>query len=123
MKHLKGCRLTRRAGCLPTAALIWSPACAAYLNVEPTPVGWRDWTVAVGLLSAIPYWFILRAECDSVGRRADSYHSTRLVLNLATYVIAFVFLRTIYVEVRNLIGSNGPANGGHSAHPLTPPAA
>jgi small neutral amino acid transporter SnatA (MarC family) len=54
------------------------------------------WTVGVGLLSAIPYWFILRAEYDSVDRRAESYHSTRLVLNLATYVIAFLFFATIY---------------------------
>jgi len=54
------------------------------------------WTVAVGLLSVIPYWFILRAEYDSVDRRAESYHSTRLVLNLATYVIAFLFFATIY---------------------------
>jgi hypothetical protein len=54
------------------------------------------WTVGIGLLSAIPYWFILRAEYDSVDRRAESYHSTRLVLNLATYVIAFLFFATIY---------------------------
>ena len=54
------------------------------------------WTVAVGLLSVIPYWFILRAEYDSVDRRAESYHSTRLVLNLATYVVAFLFFATIY---------------------------
>ena len=54
------------------------------------------WTVAAGLLSAVPFWFILRAEYDSVDRRAASYQSTRLVLNLATYVIAFLFFATIY---------------------------
>jgi small neutral amino acid transporter SnatA (MarC family) len=54
------------------------------------------WTVGVGLLSVIPFWFILRAEYDSVDRRAASYQSTRLVLNLGTYVIAFLFFATIY---------------------------
>ena len=54
------------------------------------------WTVAVGLLSVIPFWFILRAEYDSVDHRAASYQSTRLVLNLTTYVIAFLFFATIY---------------------------
>jgi len=55
-----------------------------------------DWTVAVGLLSAVPFWAILRAEHDSVDRRAKTYQSTRLILNLATYVIAFLFFATIY---------------------------
>jgi hypothetical protein len=54
------------------------------------------WTVAVGLLSAVPFWFILRAEYDSVDRHAPAYQSTRLVLNLTTYVIAFLFFATIY---------------------------
>jgi Protein of unknown function (DUF5656) len=54
------------------------------------------WTVAVGLASAVPYALILRAEYDSVDPRADNYHATRLVLNLATYVIAFLFFATIY---------------------------
>ncbi len=55
-----------------------------------------DWTIAVGLLSVIPFWAILRAEHDSVDRRAKTYQSTRLILNLATYVIAFLFFATIY---------------------------
>ena len=55
-----------------------------------------DWTVAVGLLSAVPFWAILRAEHDSVDHRAKTYQSTRLILNLATYVIAFLFFATIY---------------------------
>jgi len=55
-----------------------------------------DWTIGVGLLSAVPFWAILRAEHDSVDRRAKTYQSTRLVLNLATYVIAFLFFATIY---------------------------
>jgi hypothetical protein len=63
------------------------------------------WTVAVGLLSVVPYWFILRAEYDSVDRRAESYQSTRLVLNLATYVVAFLFFATIYDFDLNLLTS------------------
>ncbi|MCH7616388.1 MAG: hypothetical protein IIB18_00775 [Chloroflexi bacterium] len=53
-------------------------------------------TVAIGLLSVIPFWAILRAEYESVDRLAPSYQSTRLVLNIATYVTAFLFYATIY---------------------------
>ena len=49
-----------------------------------------------GCCRSIPYWFILRAEYDRSTGGAESYHSTRLVLNLATYVIAFLFFATIY---------------------------
>lgn len=64
------------------------------------------WTVAVGLLSAVPFWAILRAEYDSVDRGAATYQSTRLVLNLATYVIAFLFFATIYDFELSLLASS-----------------
>ena len=54
------------------------------------------WTIAVGLLSAGPFWAILKAEYDCVDRRSPSYQSTRLILNIATYVTAFLFYATIY---------------------------
>jgi len=54
------------------------------------------WTIAAGLLSVIPYWFILRAEYESVDRDSPRYHYHRLILNLATYVIAFLFFSTMY---------------------------
>jgi hypothetical protein len=54
------------------------------------------WTIAAGLLSVVPYWMILRAEYESVDRSSPSYHYHRLILNLATYVIAFLFFSTIY---------------------------
>lgn len=54
------------------------------------------WTIAVGLASAVPYWAILRAEYESVDRKAPGYQSARLVLNVATYVTAFLFFATIY---------------------------
>jgi hypothetical protein len=54
------------------------------------------WTIAIGLLSVIPYWAVLRAEYESVDRAAETYQSTRLVLNVATYVVAFLFFATIY---------------------------
>ncbi len=54
------------------------------------------WTIAVGLLSVIPYWLILRCEYESVDRRAPHYQTTRLVLNGATYVISFLFFATFY---------------------------
>jgi hypothetical protein len=54
------------------------------------------WTIAAGLLSAIPYWFILRAEYESVDHTSPSYHYHRLILNGATYIIAFLFFSTIY---------------------------
>ncbi|MDO8614915.1 MAG: hypothetical protein Q7T33_04150 [Dehalococcoidia bacterium] len=54
------------------------------------------WTIAAGLLSAGPYWAILHAEYASVDRKAPHFQLTRLVLNVATYVIAFLFFATIY---------------------------
>ena len=54
------------------------------------------WTIIVGLTSVIPYWAILRAEYESVDRASDDYHYHRLILNIATYVIAFLFFATIY---------------------------
>jgi len=53
-------------------------------------------TVGIGLVSVIPFWAILRAEYESVDRRAASYQSTRLVLNIVTYIVAFLFFATIY---------------------------
>jgi len=54
------------------------------------------WTIAAGLLSVVPYWFILRAEYESVDRDDQNYHYHRLILNFATYVIALFFFLTIY---------------------------
>jgi len=64
------------------------------------------WTIVVGLASVIPYWIILRAEYESVDRdprlikflrwELDTYDFARLILNIATYVIAFLFFSTIY---------------------------
>jgi len=54
------------------------------------------WTIGAGLLSGVPFWAILQAEYESVDRDSASYQKTRLVLNLATYVIAFLFFATIY---------------------------
>jgi hypothetical protein len=54
------------------------------------------WTLAAGLASVVPFWFILRAEYESVARESDDYHYHRLILNIATYVIAFLFFATIY---------------------------
>lgn len=54
------------------------------------------WTVLAGLLSAVPYWAILRAEYESVDKSSPGYQSTRLVLNMATYVIAFLFFAAMY---------------------------
>lgn len=54
------------------------------------------WTVVVGLGSAVPYWLVLRAEYESVDRMTEAYHYHRLILNIATYVIAFLFFATIF---------------------------
>lgn len=54
------------------------------------------WNVAVGLLSIVPFWLILRAEYESVVPESPHYQSARLVLNGATYIIAFLFFATIY---------------------------
>src|SRR3970282_341326 len=43
------------------------------------------WTLAAGLLSAVPFWAILHAEYTSVDRKSPNYQSGRLVLHVATY--------------------------------------
>lgn len=63
------------------------------------------WTIAVGLLSVVPFWAVLRAEYESVDRASETYQSTRLVLNVATYVVAFLFFATIYDFELSLIAS------------------
>ncbi len=54
------------------------------------------WTIGFGLLSALPYWLILRAEYESVDPESGGFQLSRLVLNGATYIIAFLFFATIY---------------------------
>lgn len=53
-------------------------------------------SLALGLLSVIPYWAILYGEYESVDRDDVNYHAARLVLNIATYFIAFLFFVTIF---------------------------
>jgi hypothetical protein len=54
------------------------------------------WTIAAGVLSVIPYWLILWAEYGSVDRASPRYHLHRLILNGATYIIAFLIFSTMY---------------------------
>lgn len=54
------------------------------------------WTVGVGVASVVPFWMILRAEYESVVPDSQHFQAARLVLNGATYVIAFLFFATIY---------------------------
>jgi hypothetical protein len=54
------------------------------------------WSLLAGVGAAIPFAFVLQAEYDSVDRRAGPYGRARLILNIATYVIAFLFYATIY---------------------------
>jgi len=61
------------------------------------------WTIGAGLASVVPFWFILRSEYESVDRGADAYHYHRLILNGATYIIAFLFFSTIYDFDLNLV--------------------
>ena len=80
-----------------TALFLFVPALftlAMGLFLEEVAEGY--WTLAAGLLAAIPFWAILHAEYTSVDRRSPGYQSARLVLNVATYVIAFLFFATIY---------------------------
>lgn len=56
----------------------------------------NDWTIALGALSIVPFWLILWAEQESVDHASDMYHWARGVLNLATYLTAFLFFATLY---------------------------
>ncbi len=54
------------------------------------------WSVPAGLAAAVPFAIVLQAEYNSVDRRQHAYGGARLTLNVATYVIAFLFYATIY---------------------------
>ncbi len=54
------------------------------------------WTLAAGLLAGVPFAAIIQAEYSTVNRKSENYVSARLILNVATYVIAFLFFATIY---------------------------
>ncbi len=54
------------------------------------------WTLAAGPLAGLPFWAIVYSEYASVDRRMPQYQPARLVLNVATYVTAFLFFATIY---------------------------
>ncbi|HVP05612.1 MAG TPA: hypothetical protein VMT90_08055 [Dehalococcoidia bacterium] len=54
------------------------------------------WNVGVGVASVVPFWAILRAEYESVDLESPHFQTARLVLNGATYVIAFLFFATIF---------------------------
>jgi len=54
------------------------------------------WSVPAGIGAAVPFAVVLQAEYNSVDRRLPAYGGARLILNIATYVIAFLFYATIY---------------------------
>ena len=54
------------------------------------------WSLLAGLGAAIPFAIVLQAEYNSVDRRLPAYAGARLILNIATYVIAFLFYAAIY---------------------------
>ena len=54
------------------------------------------WAVPAGLASAVPFGAVLQAEYNSVDSRMKVYGGARLILNITTYVIAFLFYATIY---------------------------
>lgn len=56
----------------------------------------KDWTIVLGVLSVAPFWLILWAEQESVDHTSDMYHWARGVLNVATYLTAFLFFATLY---------------------------
>ncbi len=73
------------------------------LGIFLQDVAHGHWTIAAGLLSAIPYWAILRAEYESIDRASPNFQPTRLVLNAATYVTAFLFFAAVYHFDLNLV--------------------
>ena len=64
------------------------------LFLEETVEGY--WTVPAGFLAGLPFGMLLQAEYNSVDTKADTYHTSRFVLNTATYLAAFLFYATIY---------------------------
>jgi hypothetical protein len=67
---------------------------SAGLFLEEVATGY--WSVLAGVGAAVPFAIVLQAEYNSVDRRFRAYAGARLILNIATYVIAFLFFATIY---------------------------
>jgi hypothetical protein len=68
-----------------------------------------SWTFVLGLASVVPYWAVLQAEYESVDRAAGTYHSTRLILNIVTYIVAFLFFATIFDFDMSLVATASAA--------------
>jgi len=66
---------------------------AVGLFLEETAEGY--WTVPAGLLAALPFAILVQAEYNSVQPGSEAYQTARFYLNIATYLIAFLFYATI----------------------------
>jgi hypothetical protein len=76
---------------------------AAGLFLEEAATGY--WTIPTGLLTAVAFGYILQAEYNSVHHKAKAYPIARLVLNVATYVTAFLFYVAIFDFELDLLAS------------------
>ncbi|HSP56015.1 MAG TPA: hypothetical protein VLS25_10555 [Dehalococcoidia bacterium] len=80
-----------------TALFLFVPVLFTFaLGIFLEEVAGGHLTILLGLASAVPYWLIIRAEYESVDRASEDFHYHRLILNIATYVIAFLFFATIF---------------------------
>lgn len=64
------------------------------------------WTLGFGIASVIPFWAILRSEYESIDRDTDLFETARLVLNGATYLVAFLFFAAVYDFELSLLESS-----------------
>lgn len=90
-----------------TALYLFVPvlfALAAGTFLEDVSSGYIS--VLLGLASVFPFWLILRAEYESVDRDSETYAASRLLLNGATYVVAFLFFAVIYEFDLSLLESS-----------------
>jgi hypothetical protein len=72
--------------------VLFTIAVAVFL--EMTVSGY--WAIPAGLGMALPIGLVAHAEYHSVDRDRPEYATARLLLNMATYLTAFLFFATIY---------------------------
>jgi len=56
------------------------------------------WSVPAALAMAIPFAGVVHSEYVSVDQADEGYHTARVLLNMVTYLTAFLFFATIYRE-------------------------
>ncbi|HXG41722.1 MAG TPA: hypothetical protein VNL95_03245 [Dehalococcoidia bacterium] len=69
-------------------------AVASAIFLESVVAGY--WSVPAALAMSLPFALLVHAEYVSADQSDEGYHTARVLLNMATYLTAFLFFATLY---------------------------